>query len=37
LASASKLAKEGIFVVPIYASYTMRMQSNPYRSSIQEK
>jgi hypothetical protein len=28
------LADKGVYMVPLYATYTMRMQSNPYRTSI---
>lgn len=36
LDAATKLASGGVYMLPIYASYTMRMQSNPYRSSVQQ-
>ena len=36
LDTASKLAQNGVYALPLYASYTMRMQSNPYRSSVQQ-
>jgi len=29
------LADEGVYMVPLTASYTMRMQSNPYKQSLQ--
>ena len=29
------LADQGIYMVPLTASYTMRMQSNPYKQSLQ--
>lgn len=31
------LADEGVYMVPLYATYTMRMQSNPYKQSTQVK
>lgn len=31
------LAGQGIYMVPLSASYTMRMQSNPYKQSLQVK
>jgi len=31
----SSLADQGIYMVPLTASYTMRMQSNPYKQSLQ--
>lgn len=34
---AARLAEMGTYVLPIYASYSMRMQSNPYRSSVQQQ
>lgn len=33
----SRLADEGVYMVPLRAQYTMRMQSNPYRVSIAEQ
>ncbi|MBW2736085.1 MAG: pilus assembly protein [Deltaproteobacteria bacterium] len=33
---ATKAASGGVYMLPIYATYTMRMQSNPYRSSVQQ-
>lgn len=36
LEASTKMASGGVYMLPIYASYTMRMQSNPYRSSIQQ-
>jgi hypothetical protein len=32
-----RLAEEGVYMVPLRAQYTMRMQSNPYRISIAEQ
>jgi len=29
------LADAGVYMVPLYATYTMRMQSNPYKESIE--
>ena len=29
------LADQGIYMVPLFATYTMRMQSNPYKESIE--
>jgi hypothetical protein len=29
------LADQGVYMVPLYATYTMRMQSNPYKESIE--
>lgn len=37
LAKLSKLASAGVFMVPIKSTYTMRMQSNPYRQSLEVK
>ena len=34
---AAELAKHDVFMVPLTSSYTMRMQSNPYRKSVQLK
>lgn len=31
------LATQGVYMVPLNASYTMRMQSNPYKQSLQVK
>jgi hypothetical protein len=31
------LSGQGVYMVPLYASYTMRMQSNPYKQSLQVK
>lgn len=35
LTVASKLAAKGVYMVPLNSSYSMRMQSNPYRKSVQ--
>ncbi|MBK8479810.1 MAG: pilus assembly protein [Proteobacteria bacterium] len=35
LAAAIRLSRFGVYMWPIYASYTMRMQSNPYRQSLE--
>lgn len=32
----ARLAEEGVYLVPLRAQYTMRMQSNPYRTSIRQ-
>jgi hypothetical protein len=29
------LGEEGVFMIPLYATYAMRMQSNPYKQSLQ--
>jgi hypothetical protein len=29
------LASEGVYMVPLHATYSMRMQSNPYRQSLE--
>lgn len=34
---AAELSKNGVYMIPLTASYTMRMQSNPYRISTQLK
>ncbi|HEY3356970.1 MAG TPA: TadE family protein [Polyangia bacterium] len=34
LQMVAKLGDAGIYMVPLYSTYTMRMQSNPYRASI---
>jgi len=31
------LAQQGVYMVPLHATYTMRMQSNPYKQSLQVK
>jgi hypothetical protein len=31
------LADQGVYLVPLYATYTMRMQSNPYKQGTQVK
>ncbi len=31
------LAKQGVYMVPLTANYTMRMQSNPYKQSLEVK
>jgi hypothetical protein len=31
----ASLAGQGVYMVPLYATYTMRMQSNPYKESIE--
>lgn len=33
--SVAKLAKSGVYMVPLRATYTMRMQSNPYKQSLE--
>ena len=33
----AKLARQGIYMVPIKTTYTMRMQSNPYKQSLEVK
>jgi hypothetical protein len=33
---ARTLGRHGTYMLPIYATYTMRMQSNPYRTSVQQ-
>ena len=35
LAKLDGLARKGIYMVPLRSSYTMRMQSNPYRQSLE--
>jgi hypothetical protein len=35
LQTVATLANQGVFMVPLYATYTMRMQSNPYKESIE--
>ena len=35
MAALSKLASQGVYMVPIKTTYTMRMQSNPYRTSLE--
>lgn len=35
LQMVAKLADGGVFMVPLKSSYTMRMQSNPYKQSLQ--
>ena len=35
LAKLDGLARKGVFMVPLRATYTMRMQSNPYRQSLE--
>lgn len=35
LKAADKLSRMGVYMWPIYASHTMRMQSNPYRQSLE--
>jgi len=35
LQKLDKLARAGVFMVPLTATYTMRMQSNPYRQAMQ--
>lgn len=35
LTVAAELARNQVYMVPLYSSYTMRMQSNPYRKSVQ--
>ena len=37
VATAAKLAQAGVYMVPITATYTMRMQSDPYRQSLEVK
>ena len=34
---SAELANHGVYMVPLNSSYTMRMQSNPYRKSVQLK
>jgi hypothetical protein len=34
LQMVAKLGDAGIYMVPLYGHYTMRMQSNPYRTSV---
>jgi hypothetical protein len=34
LQMVAKLGDQGIYMIPLYSTYTMRMQSNPYRTSI---
>ena len=31
----ARLADQGVYMVPLYATYTMRMQSNPYKESVE--
>ena len=33
----AKLSKQGVYMVPIKTTYTMRMQSNPYKQSLEVK
>ena len=35
LEKLATLAKQGVYMMPLEATYTMRMQSNPYKSSLQ--
>ena len=35
LQQLSALADQGVYMIPLYATYTMRMQSNPYKQSLQ--
>lgn len=35
LGKLAALAAQGVYLVPLTATYTMRMQSNPYRQSLQ--
>jgi hypothetical protein len=35
LQRAEALAEQGVYMIPLYATYTMRMQSNPYKQSLQ--
>lgn len=35
LQQLSTLADQGVYMIPLYATYTMRMQSNPYKQSLQ--
>lgn len=35
LKAADRLSRFGVYMWPIYASHTMRMQSNPYRQSLE--
>ena len=37
LNAMAKLAAQGIYMVPIKTTYTMRMQSNPYKQSLEVK
>jgi hypothetical protein len=37
LAKLNALAQQGVYMVPLTATYTMRMQSNPYKQSLQVK
>jgi hypothetical protein len=37
LRTLAALAGEGVYMVPLRATYTMRMQSNPYKQSLQVK
>lgn len=32
-----RMSKEGVYIVPLRAHYTMRMQSNPYRVSLMQQ
>jgi hypothetical protein len=37
LTKLNALAQQGVYMVPLTASYTMRMQSNPYKQGLQVK
>jgi hypothetical protein len=37
LTVSAELANHGVYMVPLNSSYSMRMQSNPYRKSVQLK
>jgi hypothetical protein len=37
LSKLDALAQKGVYMVPLRATYTMRMQSNPYKQSLQVK
>ena len=37
MTALAKLASQGVYMVPIKCTYTMRMQSNPYRQSLEVK
>ena len=37
LTAMAKLASQGVYMVPIKTTYTMRMQSNPYKQSLEVK